>query len=149
MRDDAGFTVVEVLVTAVILVLLLGAVYTVFESGLNIWFQSERKVDRQQNVRIAVDRLTREIRNGRRLVDTDGKTYIEFEDYLGRTIRYYHDSAEEKVWRYVKGTNGRGTVVAYQITAVEFKFLSGRTVSVSMASGDYQVKTKVSLYNLD
>ena len=61
-RDERGFTLVQLLVACGMLGLALAAVGTVVERGLRHTYISTHKTEVQQNARVALERMAREIR---------------------------------------------------------------------------------------
>ncbi len=61
-RGASGLTFLEVLLAGVIGVVVLGGAYMVYEAGQSTVLASERKANLQQNARIALDLITRQIR---------------------------------------------------------------------------------------
>lgn len=61
-RNTSGFTLVEILVVITIFGIFMGAVYSLYIAHMKTAFNREEVVDVQQNVRIAMDQLTRDIR---------------------------------------------------------------------------------------
>src|SRR5437016_957495 len=61
-RDAQGFTVVELLVMCAILGLALAAVTTVIERGMRQVYIGTHKTEVQQNARVALELMAREIR---------------------------------------------------------------------------------------
>jgi len=57
-----GFTLAEVLVTSVLMVLVLLPIYTVFAAGRNTYNRGMSKAEIQQDARLALDWMTRETR---------------------------------------------------------------------------------------
>jgi len=62
LRQKCGYSLVELLVTMVIFAIFSGAVYSLYITQLKTAYSREDTMDVQQNVRIAMDRLTRDIR---------------------------------------------------------------------------------------
>ena len=62
LRRKDGVTLIELLVTLVFSSILMAASYRVFLGGQKCYAVQEQVVDLQQNVRAAIDRMTREIR---------------------------------------------------------------------------------------
>jgi len=60
-RQD-GFTLVELMVAMSIFLLILVGIFQVFEPSRNAYQVSERKLDVQQNARVAMDRMSRQLR---------------------------------------------------------------------------------------
>ena len=62
-QSQGGFSLLETLVTVSIFLLVLFAVYTVFESSQSIYAKGEGKVDVQQSARAAMDQIAVLLRN--------------------------------------------------------------------------------------
>jgi type II secretory pathway pseudopilin PulG len=63
LRDESGFTLAEVLVVSVMMIVVLSAVLGAFESFSSSTEKNRRLNDVQDSVRVSVDALTRELRN--------------------------------------------------------------------------------------
>ncbi len=61
-RHQSGFTLVELLVVILIFGIFAGAVYSLYIAHMKTVISREEVLDVQQNVRIAMDRLTRDLR---------------------------------------------------------------------------------------
>ncbi len=61
--NEQGFSLLETLVTVSIFLLVLFAVYTVFESSQSVYAKGEGKVDVQQSARAAMDQIAILVRN--------------------------------------------------------------------------------------
>jgi len=100
MKDESGFTLIEVLVAALIVVMLFTASFTILESGMRSWLRGEDRADRQQNVRIVMDRLTREIRQAKAVLDVgtyvNGNKFVQFQDAGDRTVKYLFDEEKKR-----------------------------------------------------
>ena len=59
--DEEGYTLIELLVVMVILSIVVGGIVTLFASGLNSEADQNRRFQAQQDGRIALDKLRREI----------------------------------------------------------------------------------------
>ena len=62
LRGQAGFTLVELMVAMSIFLLILVGIFQVFDPSHRAYQASERKLDVQQNARVAMDRMARQIR---------------------------------------------------------------------------------------
>ncbi|HEY8771177.1 MAG TPA: type II secretion system protein [Thermoleophilaceae bacterium] len=63
LRDESGFTLTEVLVVSLMMIVVLGAVLGAFESFASSTERNRRLNDVQDSVRVSIDALTRELRN--------------------------------------------------------------------------------------
>jgi len=61
-HDQKGFTIVELLVSAVIFVVILLGIYMMYETNQITFLKGEKKTNIQQNARIAMDQMETEIR---------------------------------------------------------------------------------------
>lgn len=57
LKNNSGYSLVELLVTLVVMSIVMGAVYLTFGSQKNIFEDEEKKLDMQLNSRVAMDRL--------------------------------------------------------------------------------------------
>jgi prepilin-type N-terminal cleavage/methylation domain-containing protein len=62
LNEKSGFTLVELLVAAAILGIALGAIYSLYLTNLRSAYKHDDVVEVQQNLRIAMDALTRDIK---------------------------------------------------------------------------------------
>ena len=62
LRGQDGFTLVELMVAMSIFLLILVGIFQVFDPSRNAYQVSERKLGVQQNARVAMDRMARQIR---------------------------------------------------------------------------------------
>jgi len=62
LRGQSGFTLVELMVAMSIFLLILVGVFQVFDPSSRAYSTSERKLDVQQNARVAMDVMARQIR---------------------------------------------------------------------------------------
>jgi prepilin-type N-terminal cleavage/methylation domain-containing protein len=62
LKKQGGMTLIELLVAMVICAILIGAIYRIFISQQKIYAVQQNVVDMQQNARLAIIQMTREIR---------------------------------------------------------------------------------------
>lgn len=61
-RSEKGMTLVEVMVALLIFSIVLGTVYTLYLQGVITWRHGESKLEVQDHLRLAMDRMSRELR---------------------------------------------------------------------------------------
>lgn len=99
MRAKAeGFTLVEVVVAVTILVIALSAALLLYAQGTLIYNREEVQVDVQENARIALDRLVRELRSAKEINEVKINS-ITFTLDDGSRVRYYHDTFRQQLMR--------------------------------------------------
>lgn len=62
VREDDGFSLVEVLVTMVMMIVVLSALYSIFDMGLRTFSFGNNKVEAVENARLGLEKMAREIR---------------------------------------------------------------------------------------
>jgi prepilin-type N-terminal cleavage/methylation domain-containing protein len=61
IREEGGYTMVELIIVMAILTVVLGAIVALFTSGINADASQNRRFQAQQDVRLAMDRMRREL----------------------------------------------------------------------------------------
>jgi prepilin-type N-terminal cleavage/methylation domain-containing protein len=69
-RHKNGFSLVEILIVIAMLGVIMGAVYSLFITNQRTAYTSDETVEVQQNLRIAMDTITKDLRMAGLLVDT-------------------------------------------------------------------------------
>ena len=62
LRDERGFTLVEVLITMTIMLVVLSALYGIFDMSLRVFSQGNNEVEATENARLGLEKMEREIR---------------------------------------------------------------------------------------
>jgi prepilin-type N-terminal cleavage/methylation domain-containing protein len=106
----SGFTLVEVVVAVLIFSLVLGATLALYQQGVRSWHREAARVDVQENLRLGLDRMSRELKAAVRL-DEASNNAVGFETTDGRLVRYYHMADKEQLMRVVDG--GHNPVASY------------------------------------
>mgnify|MGYP005835223683 CR=1 FL=1 len=106
-----GFTLVEVLVGLFLFCVLAGVTLNLYFSGVLWWQRQEGLLEVQDNLRIALDRLCRELRTAQRLDAQSGAEQLVFyvlypegtSGYVERKVRYYRQN--DVLYREWKGVS--------------------------------------------
>jgi prepilin-type N-terminal cleavage/methylation domain-containing protein len=94
LRDQRGFTLAELLVVTAVIVLVMGGVFAVQRGGQQAYLLGSNRVETQQNARVALDLISRELRSASSITSVSGSADITFVDQSGAsTIRYCWSSS--------------------------------------------------------
>lgn len=63
IKNEAGFTLTEVLVTIMMMTMVVFALYSMFDMSLRVFQTGNSTVEANENARVALDRMEREIRS--------------------------------------------------------------------------------------
>jgi len=88
-RDERGFTLAELLVAFAVLALVLAAVTTIHQAALIAYVGGSNKTETQQNARVAVERMARELRETpSALTVSTGSSLALVEQVTGNAVTY-------------------------------------------------------------
>lgn len=101
-NHSKGFTLIEVLVAIGISVVLLASAYELYFLANKTWIQSNVKYEVRQNARIALERMSRDIRQSDKIIsslpidNTNPPSEIKFQDgHITNKIQYITYKLEE------------------------------------------------------
>ena len=106
-----GFSLIELMVTVVILGLIVLGLVTFFTGGARSWIAGQSQLEAQRNARQAMDRMVREIREGKNITnnsyDSDGDTIVVSIPALGSEPAYdvTYNLSETTIVRIKGATN--------------------------------------------
>jgi prepilin-type N-terminal cleavage/methylation domain-containing protein len=128
-----GFTLVEILLSAAIALFVVLGVYAVLNIGNATWFTDMGMLDLQQEARLAMDGITREIRQSSSsgMSITNGGEKVEFYIPGVASSISYSLQNNQLVREHPAGTE---KVLANDLTSLNFS-LATDTVSVLLAFG--------------
>jgi hypothetical protein len=78
LREEAGFTLAEMLVTTIIMIVVLSALYSIFDMGLRVFSVGNDKVEAVENARLGLEKMEREIRQAYSYDKTDDDTTNDY-----------------------------------------------------------------------
>ena len=87
-RDQRGFTLAELLIVIAILGMMLAGIVSVQMQGQQAYLIGAHRVEAQQNGRIALELMVRELRSATSVTAIPSATDMTFVDENGITIRY-------------------------------------------------------------
>jgi len=122
MRNEKGLTLIELIITLLIVSLLLGSIYGILQGTLRVWFHGSEKMDIQQNARIAMSTLEREIKRADRVNSNSTGTSLNL-TIDGQLIRYHLSGTQ-----LLRATSGGGNnPVAYNLKELRFTYYPSTT----------------------
>jgi prepilin-type N-terminal cleavage/methylation domain-containing protein len=93
VRDQRGFTMTELLIVTAILGMMMAGLVTVQMQGQQAYLIGSHRVEAQQNGRIALELMGRELRSAASVTLIPSATDLTFVDKDGNTIRYWLSGA--------------------------------------------------------
>jgi prepilin-type N-terminal cleavage/methylation domain-containing protein len=93
LGNQRGFTLAELLVALAVVGLVMAGVFVVQRGGQEAYLLGSNRVETQQNARVALDLMTRELRSALSITAITGCTNsictdLTFTDQSGQTVRY-------------------------------------------------------------
>lgn len=77
MKGQRGFTLIEVLLAATLMTIIIGAGFSLHWAGVKAWNLGDNRIEVQQNVRIVLDSLDRNMRRSyKTTVNTSGPNIV-------------------------------------------------------------------------
>ena len=96
LRDESGFTLAEVSVTIIIMIIVLFALHSMFEMSLKVYSYGNNKVEATEISRVALEKMEREIRQA--------------SAYNQPTDLHLFDQRTANVIRFGNDLNGSGAI---------------------------------------
>jgi prepilin-type N-terminal cleavage/methylation domain-containing protein len=115
-RDQRGFTLVELLIVVAILGMMLAGLLAVQMQGQQSYLIGSHRVEAQQNGRIALEMMTRELRSATSVTAIPSTTDMSFVDENGLPIRYWLAGTVINRGSPGSATPLIGGVVAFELT---------------------------------
>ena len=144
---SAGFSVTELLVGVAIFFVVLLGVYQVYDAGQWIFWKAQAQADVQADVRLALERMRRELRmagsdpaaTGQAAVQNPTGTSVEFiiggeATTTSALVKYDRDSTAKTLRRTVKPWTGAGwgaasvTTLATNVESLTFQYFPSAAV---------------------
>jgi prepilin-type N-terminal cleavage/methylation domain-containing protein len=114
-RSQRGFSLAELLVVCAVLGVLMSGLLVIQKGGTSAYVIGSSRVAAQQNGRVALEMMVRELRSAQSISAVTGSTDITFVDVNGVTIRYQYSSGI--LSRIVAGTS---TPLIGGVTSINF-----------------------------
>ena len=154
LRDQRGFTLSELLVVTAVIGLVMAGVFAVQRGGQQAFLLGSNRVETQQNARVALHLISRELRSASSITSVSGSVDITFVDQYGSTIRYCWSSSatscSDGQRRYLNRKVGEtwtpiiGGVQTFALTSYSVYDVSSGTYTTTSTAGQIRV-IKISL----
>ena len=91
IKTQKGMTLIELMITTVILCIIILGLVVFFSGGVRSWISGEHQLEAQRNARQAMESMVREIRHGETVDDSSTSTSIVFKTPFNGSpdIRYH------------------------------------------------------------
>jgi Tfp pilus assembly protein PilW len=90
LREERGFTLMEMMITTIIWIVVLFALYGVFDMSITAFISGNNKVEAGESARLGLERMEREIRQAYAFDRANGNTDL-FEIWTPTQIRFGND----------------------------------------------------------
>lgn len=150
MNNERGFTLTELLVACAVVGVVMAGVFTLQQQGQNAYLWGSARVEVQQNARLALDLMTREIRSAI-TISSCASTKVAFTDSASVATVY------EQVGSRLLRTKANGTttvdaadneviggVQSFAITCYASDGYTATTTPANVRSVRFQIQTRVS-----
>ncbi|MGI6703393.1 MAG: PilW family protein [Clostridia bacterium] len=117
LHNSKGFSIAELLIALGLSSLVITIVFMVYFSGAKAWSRAENQVEVQQNLRVAMNTLSAEVRKADHFAIETGKRGIvlTYQDGSSKTYRFHPASGEIRMYP-------SGTTVAMHIMDCRFSY---------------------------
>src|SRR5215218_3920255 len=79
LKDERGFTLTEVLVTIMIMIVVMSALSSMFHMSLRVFSYGNNKVEAVESARVGLEKMEREIRQAYTYNSASSPTYLFFD----------------------------------------------------------------------
>ena len=148
-RDQRGFTLSELPVVMTVVVVVMAGVFAVQRGGQQAYLLGSNRVETQQNARVALHLISRELRSASSITSVSGSVDITFVDQSGSTIRYCWSSSATAcstgqrsfLNRTINGTTTPiiGGVQTFTLTSYSVYDVSTGTYTTTTTAGQIRV----------
>ena len=148
LRREAGYSLTEMITALAILTVVLGGLATMFHAGVRAEVRATREVEAQQNARLALDRLRRELHCANAISASSGVAVSSIAVTLptvctgtDTTVTYAIASVATSRWKLTRTGNATGTtdVADYLTTSTPFTYTAPASGTLGVLAVDIPV----------
>lgn len=139
LKKEPGFTLIELLITLSIIGFVITAIYSFYLAGLSGWQRALDQTEYQQNARIAIDKIVRELTFAREISLHKQGQELRFQKYGdSRTLRFRLVGAQLVFDVYpTTSPSYYHNVVALSITEMNFTIKDDQLIEVTIGAGPF------------
>jgi type II secretory pathway pseudopilin PulG len=155
---QAGLTLIETVIAASLMVLVLMASLSILQAGLKWWQRGWDRMDAQQNARVALMQMTREIQAAKEIISGSDAGTLIIADAAGNQYKYLlsGDNLQRAVKKKGSLSFSGYNLLAYGVQTLEFFYdhpeapENSKTVTIHLVTRDaggrdFDVTTAVAL----
>lgn len=160
-RDDAGFTLVELLVTFALMMLALTMIYAFLLASSRFYMNTSVRSDKQSQMRMVISGLKEEFKTAEDKTTDDYKLLLLTDTQIGAAVSsmdtagqrvYYFDQASGKLMLHAQGDPApRLAWVDFDLPGLDVEFTvdadNDRIVRVRMRSEEVDLESDLALLN--
>lgn len=132
MKRKRGFTLIEILITLVLVVVVSALMYSFFGQGLTLYTMETESAEEQANLRLVLSDITNRVR----LADPAAITYASGVLSIGSTT-YTYDNLHQQVLRngsaLATGVSAFRITLSEQLLEISVTSTAGSVVSTSLS----------------
>jgi len=129
LRNERGFTLVELMLSTLLLSILFLTVWDMFSQYSIFWKRAVDKVDLYEGLRISLGRMCREIRYAKSISTSSDVNSLTFVNAEGQTVRYYCNLNE-----LLRREKGVSSPVASDIESVRFIYTTDEGLVIDQSN---------------
>lgn len=154
----AGLTLIETVIAASLMILVLMASLSILQAGLKWWQRGWDRMDAQQNARVALMQMTREIQAAKEIISGSDAGTLIIADAAGNQYKYLlsGDNLQRAVKKKGSLSFSGYNLLAYGVQTLEFFYdrpeapENSKTVTIHLVTRDaegrdFDVTTAVAL----
>jgi len=101
--NNRGFALIELIIVIALIALAFMGIYNLFSGGTKAWITGSSQINAQQNVRFAMDKMVREIRQAGYGVKSGEKIPLKGDDEIKFKVDFELDGEPKVIHYYLEG----------------------------------------------
>lgn len=101
--NNRGFSLIELIIVIALIALAFIGIYNLFSGGTKAWLTGSSQINAQQNVRFAMDKMVREIRQAGYGIKSGEKMPVKNPDRIKFRVNFELDETPKEISYYLGG----------------------------------------------